>query len=91
VPGLGKKTAQKLVFSLKGRLPTKLGVSGPAPTGPHEDIARALVDMGYERKSVAEALARVEAALSASAQDATEPAEREREIFRRAIVELSAR
>lgn len=101
VPGLGKKTAQKLVFSLKGRLPASLGSTSPVPSGPHEDIARALVDMGYDRKSVAEALARAEAALSGNGSGGTavsphgdgaaEPAELERELFRRAIVELSVR
>ncbi len=84
VPGLGKKTAQKLVFALKGRLPSVSGASEAAPAGPHGDIVRALVDMGYDRRRVAEALARVDAGIP------PDHPERERELFRLAIVELSA-
>jgi Holliday junction DNA helicase RuvA len=84
IPGLGKKTAQKLVFSLKGKLPSRL--SGPAagPAGPHEDITRALVDMGYDRRRATEAVARVDSGLPEGLP------ERERELLRRAIVELSS-
>ncbi len=86
VPGLGKKTAQKLVFSLKGKLPSRSVTQGAEPSGPHEDIIRALVDMGYERRRVAEAVSRI-----ASARNSGEStSEREQAIFRLAIVELSA-
>lgn len=84
VPGLGKKTAQKLVFTLKGKLPSRTSPSSPAPGGPHDDIARALVDMGYDRRRVADALAKIDSGLPEAFP------ERERELFRRAIVELSA-
>jgi len=84
IPGLGKKTAQKLVFTLKGKLPSRMSSPASVTSGPHEDIVRALVDMGYDRRRVAEAVARVDAGLSATVP------ERERELFRRAIVELSA-
>ncbi len=86
IPGLGKKTAQKLVFSLKGKLPARFSTPAPATSGPHEDIVRALVDMGYDRRRVLEAIARLESLQGLPAS----PAEREREIFRRAIVEMSA-
>ncbi|PKL26795.1 MAG: Holliday junction branch migration protein RuvA [Spirochaetae bacterium HGW-Spirochaetae-3] len=85
IPGLGKKTAQKLVFTLKGKLPSRLSPAAQAPGGPHEDIARALVDMGYDRRRVTDALARIDPGLPEAFP------ERERELFRRAIVELSAR
>ncbi len=84
VPGLGKKTAQKLVFSLKGKLPARMSSAAPAPGGPHDDIVRALVDMGYDRRRAGEAVARVDSVIPQSLP------ERERELFRRAIVELSA-
>ncbi|MBU0928740.1 MAG: Holliday junction branch migration protein RuvA [Spirochaetes bacterium] len=84
IPGLGKKTAQKLVFTLKGKLPSRLASRGLAATGPHEDIMRALVDMGYDRRRVSETLARLDADMPASTP------ERERELLRSAIVELSA-
>jgi len=86
VPGLGKKTAQKLVFSLKGKLPSRDSATRVEPAGPHDDIVRALVDMGYDRRRAIDAIARMEAK-----PGLPEPAaDRERELFRRVIVELSA-
>lgn len=88
VPGLGKKTAQKLVFTLKGKLPQS-GLGGRArqePEGPHDDLVRALAELGYDRRKAAEAVAR---AAADTASLPAEPAERERELFRRAMVALS--
>lgn len=85
IPGLGKKTAQKLVFSLKGKLPS-LVRPGSNAQEPHADIIRALSEMGYDRKRAADIirqLASDSGSLPAKADD------RERELFRRAIVELS--
>ncbi|HAE23034.1 MAG TPA: Holliday junction branch migration protein RuvA [Spirochaetaceae bacterium] len=87
IPGLGKKTAQKLVFSLKGKLPSSLSSrSRPESEGPHEDIVRALADLGYDRKRAAEA---VRAIASESSSLPADSADRERELFRRAMVALS--
>lgn len=88
VPGLGKKTAQKLVFSLKGKLP-QAGLGGRSrqeAEGPHEDLVRALAELGYDRRKASEALARAAADQSSLP---SEPADRERELFRRAMVALS--
>ena len=82
VPGLGAKTAQKLVFSLKGKLP---GFAPQTVRGPWADVVQALADMGYDRKRAAEAVAR----LSGELGNAVGP-EAEQELFRRAIRELSA-
>lgn len=86
IPGLGKKTAQKLVFSLKGKLPGNFRADTSARASPDDDMVRALVDLGYDRKRAQDAVLKVGAGadLPAGAQ------EREREIFRRAIVEMSA-
>ncbi|HPE36451.1 MAG TPA: Holliday junction branch migration protein RuvA, partial [Spirochaetales bacterium] len=87
IPGLGKKTAQKLVFSLKGKLPSSQPPRpGADADGPYEDIVRALVDLGYERRKAQDA---VRTAAADPAIAAVEPAEREREIFRRAMMALS--
>lgn len=85
IPGLGKKTAQKLVFSLKGKLPS-VGRIGAEAFEPHADIIRALAEMGYDRKRAADIIRQLAAGtenLPAKTED------RERELFRRAIVELS--
>ena len=89
LPGLGKKTAQKMVLALKGKLSLEeTGNPGGAPVrtemGVYEDLALALVAMGYERRSVNEVLKR----LIPEYQD--KPlAQQEQELLRRAIVELS--
>ena len=81
VPGLGAKTAQKLVFALKGKLP---GKTDTEVKGKWEDVIRALTDMGYDCKWVAETVARL-----APEAGKSEGADAEQELFRRAIVELS--
>lgn len=86
IPGLGKKTAQKLVFALKGRLPSSLQAARPEVAGPHDDIVRALADLGYDRKRAAETVRSIASETSALPVD---PSERERELFRRAMVSLS--
>jgi Holliday junction DNA helicase RuvA len=78
VPGLGKKTAQKMLLALKGKL------SGPDGEGPYGDLAEALAGMGYDKRVAAEALAKASANLKASGA-ATEEAE----LLKRAIVYLS--
>ena len=57
-------------------------------SGPHEDIIRALVDLGYDRKRAAEAVAAIASRPESKAGTLPE-ADRERELFRRAIVALS--
>ncbi len=87
VPGLGKKTAEKLVFSLKGKLPSAVAhKTGAQNAGAHEDIVRAMVDMGYDRKKCIEAIAKI---VDGADLSSVRVEEREREIFRRAIVALS--
>jgi Holliday junction DNA helicase RuvA len=82
VPGLGKKTAQKMVLALRGKL--ALAVPAVAET-PYGELAAALAEMGYDKKQAAEALARADSELDASVKGA----EREQRLFREAIVFLS--
>ncbi|MDR1972037.1 MAG: Holliday junction branch migration protein RuvA [Treponema sp.] len=58
VPGLGKKTAQKMILALKGKL-----AKTEAGAGPYGDLAEALAGMGYDRRAAAEALGRAAAEL----------------------------
>jgi Holliday junction DNA helicase RuvA len=52
VPGIGKKTAERLLLELKGKFgPTLEGVGGGAPTADHAgDILRALLSLGYSER-----------------------------------------
>ena len=53
IPGVGKKTAERLVLELKDKMPALLvapGAAAAAPTaGPREDLVSALVHLGYSR------------------------------------------
>ena len=83
VPGLGKKTAQKMLLALKGKLVYR---SEALPvSSPHEDLVRALAEMGYDRRAAVDALARSEAALPPGLGGA----EREQRLFKEAILYLS--
>jgi Holliday junction DNA helicase RuvA len=55
IPGIGKKTAERLLLELKGRLAEG---AAPAATGRASDVLHALVALGYSEK---EALAAINA------------------------------
>jgi len=79
VPGVGKKTAQKIILALKGKL-TPVG-EGKGRTA-EEDITTALVGMGFDRKTARSAVA---AALAALAGRHLKGEELERELFKQAL------
>jgi Holliday junction DNA helicase RuvA len=83
IPGLGKKTAQKMILSLKGKLASVQTVS--ATSSPRNELLEALLQMGYDRRSALEALARAESALN----PALNSSDREKALFKQAIVLLS--
>ena len=57
VPGIGKKTAERLLLELKGKLGAGLGTPGAAPVGDAQgDIQQALLALGYSDKEAAAAL-----------------------------------
>jgi Holliday junction DNA helicase RuvA len=82
VPGLGKKTAQKMLLSLKGKLVQSQDINSLST--PYNDLVEALVAMGYDRRAAAEALTKAEAS-AAGVSDK----EREKILFQEAIVYLS--
>jgi holliday junction DNA helicase RuvA len=77
IPGLGKKTAQKILLTLRGKL--SIGHGGEAE--PADELVEALANMGFERSRARYA---VSAVRSESAPD-----EAEGELLRRSIVRLS--
>ena len=57
VPGIGKKTAERLLLELRGKLGADLGVPGAAARADEgADIVQALVALGYSDKEAAAAL-----------------------------------
>jgi holliday junction DNA helicase RuvA len=67
VPGIGKKTAERLLLELKGKLGADLGVMGATsvPDG-HGDIIRALSALGYSDKEAMVAMKSVPAGTGVS-------------------------
>jgi Holliday junction DNA helicase RuvA len=83
VPGLGKKTAQKMLLALKGKL-----VRAPAASpvvSQYGDLVEALAEMGYDRRTATEAIALVEKDLP---EGLTSDA-KEKLLFKNAIMQLT--
>jgi len=56
VPGIGKKTAERLLLELKGKLGPDIGVAASAANDTQADILQALLALGYSDKEAAAAL-----------------------------------
>src|SRR5271169_694885 len=61
IPGIGKKTAERMVLELRDKLPAAAGTSAPIPalSATEEDVVSALVNLGYQRAAAEKALASV--------------------------------
>ena len=81
IPGLGKKTAQKIILALQGTIVSADAAAG----GPHGDIISALADMGFDRNAAAEA---VRSLINKLPED-LDKEEAEGRLMREAIVLLS--
>lgn len=87
IPGVGKKTAQKLMLAMRGKLVMDEELAAaPAGNPKFADIVNALSDMGFEYRK---ALKAVEEVAKDSDIMNMKDDEREKEIFKRAIVLLS--
>ena len=56
VPGIGKKTAERLLLELKGKLGADIGATANAANNDQGDILQALVALGYSDKEAGLAL-----------------------------------
>ncbi|MFM2066447.1 MAG: Holliday junction ATP-dependent helicase RuvA [Pseudomonadota bacterium] len=69
VPGIGKKTAERLLLELKGRIGADLplvAAGGAAGAESHADIAQALMALGYNEKEADAALKALPAGVGVS-------------------------
>lgn len=93
IPGVGKKTAGKMMLTLKGKLKINEG-AGPVvrldSASPYVDVVMSLASMGYDKRLVEQKVAQLVEQLGGDA-DFTAKNQKEREdiLFRRAIVELA--
>jgi holliday junction DNA helicase RuvA len=56
VPGIGKKTAERLLLELKGKLAPDMGAGAAVVNDAQADIVQALVALGYNEREAAAAL-----------------------------------
>jgi len=63
IPGIGKKTAERIVLELKGSLAEAIEPSGPRMAAPDLAAREALVSLGYSVTEAERALTRVDASL----------------------------
>jgi Holliday junction DNA helicase RuvA len=77
IPGIGKKTAERIGLEMKDRLPAAAQTPGPAPASAspgeqlRDDLLSALMNLGYQRQPAEKALGKVlEATPDASFEDA---------------------
>lgn len=67
VPGIGKKTAERLLLELKGKLGPDLSLPAAAPQNDAQaDIQQALVALGYNEREAAAALKKLPADVGVS-------------------------
>lgn len=71
VPGIGKKTAQRLLLELRGKLESLATVAAAAPQSGHSaeasgqnDIEHALLALGYNRKEIQRVLKQIDKGLT---------------------------
>ena len=65
IPGIGKKTAERIGLELKDRLPAEMQIAEPAPAAStagdqlRDDLLSALVNLGYQRPVAEKAVEKV--------------------------------
>ncbi len=66
IPGIGKKTAERLLLELKGKLAETSAAALPAPADSSQDILNALLALGYNEREAAAALKQLPAGVGTS-------------------------
>ena len=66
IPGIGKKTAERLLLELKGKLGTELGTAPGTEGESSNDVLSALLALGYSEKEALLAIKQVPAGSSVS-------------------------
>lgn len=93
IPGIGKKTAQKMLLSLKGKLTVFADDAKLSPrkaSSKWDDVTASLVAMGFDKKSVEAFIAKTLEEFEKDGKDLSKnKKEIEDALLRRAIVELA--
>lgn len=62
IPGIGKKTAERIIVDLQGKIKVELmedAAGAAGQTAAHEDIIQALISLGYHRQQVTQGLKKI--------------------------------
>jgi Holliday junction DNA helicase RuvA len=88
IPGVGKKTAERICVELRDRIPKGIEAAPGSPADSlREDLVSALVNLGYHRQAIDKSLDKMLS--SASAKAAAEKQPRFEDLLRSALKELS--
>jgi len=63
VPGIGRKTADRIVLELRDKLAGAIGAAAPATSSPGSDVLNALLGLGYNEREAAAAVKQLPADL----------------------------
>lgn len=92
IPGVGKKTAGKMMLTLKGKLTLTedSGYVRVSAVSPFTDVIASLVSMGYDKKTVEQKVSQLSDSMN-SLPEFADKSQKEKEdwIFRKAIMELA--
>lgn len=66
IPGIGKKTAERLLLELKGRLGADLGTPAAAASDASADVVHALLALGYNEREASGAVRQLPSGTSVS-------------------------
>ena len=89
IPGLGNKTAQKMVLALQGKLSLPPIATARTP-GLEEDITAALAGMGFATREARTAVRAAIKEVAGEGNSLSASSEHEQEVLRRAVARLSS-
>jgi len=85
IPGVGKKTAERICVELRDRLPKAIEAAAASPEDSlREDLVSALVNLGYHRQAIDKVLDKASSARASASQ-----ASRFEDLLRAALKDLS--
>lgn len=90
IPGIGKKTAAKMLLSLKGKLTIPDSATPLIRKKEYEVVTASLIEMGYERQQIEKAISDVLPSLQQESSFNSAPqSEKENTVFRKVLMEIA--
>lgn len=90
IPGIGKKTAAKMLLSLKGKLTIPDSAAPLIRKKEYEVVTASLIEMGYERQQIEKAISDVLPSLQQESSFNSAPqSEKENTVFRKVLMEIA--